>query len=98
MSKGKKKNRSGLVVITVAVMLLCGIIIFKEKDLLTEKAALESKVEELNAQIEEESEIKKELSAKKAYMQTVRYVEDVAREKLGLVFPNEIIFREKDDD
>lgn len=98
MRRSKKKNRSGLIIIAVAVMLLCGIIFFREKELLSEKAALTAKVTELNEQIEAETEIKKELVSKKAYMQTVRYVEDIAREKLGLVFPDEIIFREKDDD
>ncbi len=98
MKKDKRKNRSGLLIIAVAVMVLCGIIFIKEKELLSEKAALTVKVSELNEQIDEEKEIKKELISKKAYMQTVRYVEDIAREKLGLVFPDEIIFREKDDD
>lgn len=98
MGNEKRKNRSGLVVITLAVMLLCGIIFFMNKELITQKNALEQKCEELNIAIDSEAELKKELSSKKAYMQTIRYVEDVAREKLGLVYRDEVIFREKNDD
>lgn len=98
MGNDKRKNRSGLVIITLGVMLLCGIIFFKNRELITQKEALEQKCEELNMAIDSEAELKKELSSKKAYMQTIRYVEDVAREKLGLVYKDEVIFREKNDD
>ena len=33
------------------------------------------------------------LTERRAYMQTTRYIEEMAREKLGLVYPDEIIFR-----
>ncbi|MCQ2538557.1 MAG: septum formation initiator family protein [Lachnospiraceae bacterium] len=98
MREEKKKNRSGLVIITLAVMLLCGIVIFKERELTTQKVALEQKCEELNASIDSANELSKELTRKKAYMQTNLYIEDVAREKLGLVYKDEVIFREKNDD
>lgn len=96
MNGKRKKRRNGFVIITVAVMLLCSVILYKEYDLKAEQKALESKQEELNEAIEAEKAIKKELMEKDAYMDTQRYIEDIAREKLGLCYENEIIFKEKD--
>ena len=36
-----------------------------------------------------------ELNEYKKYIQTKKYVEDVAKDKFGLVYPDEIIFRGK---
>ena len=34
-----------------------------------------------------------EIEEMRRYMQTDRYVEEVARDKLGLVYPDEVIFK-----
>ena len=44
--------------------------------------------------IEEEKEHVKEIEKLKEYMQTDEYIANVAREKLGMVKENEIIFSE----
>lgn len=49
---------------------------------------------DLDAQIEEENERTTEIDELKEYMQTDEYVEEIARDKLGLVKDNEIVFRE----
>jgi cell division protein DivIC len=49
-------------------------------------------MEELKEEITEERDRAKELQEMKAYVQTKKYVEEVAREKLGLVYKDEIIF------
>ena len=98
MGRRKTKRRSGLFVIAAAVLLLCGLIVYSERDLLREKRELEKQVTELNEAIENENKETAELQSKQAYMQTVRYVEDVAREKLGLVYEDEIIYRAEDDE
>ena len=47
---------------------------------------------ELEAQIEAESERAEAIDELEEYVGTDEYVEDVAKEKLGLVYPNEILF------
>ena len=47
---------------------------------------------ELEAQIESESMRAEEIDDLETYVGTDEYVEDVAKEKLGLVYPNEILF------
>ena len=47
---------------------------------------------ELEAQIEAETNRAEEIDELEEYVGTEEYVEDVAKEKLGLVYPNEILF------
>lgn len=47
---------------------------------------------ELEAQLEDERLRADEIEELETYVGTEEYVEDVAKEKLGLVYPNEIIF------
>lgn len=47
---------------------------------------------ELEAQLEDERLRAEEIEELEAYVGTEEYVEDVAKEKLGLVYPNEILF------
>ena len=54
-----------------------------------------TQAESLNQQIEEEKARTQEIEDLKDYMLTDEYVEQAAREKLGLVKENEIIFQEE---
>ena len=48
---------------------------------------------EITAQIEDAQNEHKKLEEKEDYMKTKKYVEDVARNQLGLVYPDEIVIR-----
>ena len=50
---------------------------------------------ELNVLYEEETEREGKLSDYEEYIDSQEYVEDTARSKLGLIYDDEIIFREK---
>ena len=45
-----------------------------------------------------EQERSDELEDRRTYMQTVRYVEDIARKVLGLVYPDETILRPTEEE
>ena len=92
----KKKRRTGLRLIAVAVMFICGIVIYKRLDLEKEYEKKAEKKEALTQEIENETLTESELKEKKAYMQTKKFVEDVARDVLGLVYDDEVLFEEKD--
>lgn len=55
----------------------------------------ETRAEALSQQIEDEKARTEEIEALKEYMLTDEYTEEAAREKLGLVKENEIIFQEE---
>lgn len=47
----------------------------------------------LEAQLQEEMEREEEIAELEEYVGTDEYIEDVAKEKLGLIYPNEILFK-----
>ncbi|MBO6164820.1 MAG: septum formation initiator family protein [Eubacterium sp.] len=63
----------------------------KSKELKVVKANLETQLQEANIKSEQ-------LKEKELYMQTKDYIEDEAKNKLGLVYPDEIVIKPKDSD
>ncbi len=55
----------------------------------------QQELEELDNKMTEETERTKEIDDMKEYMETDEYAEEVARDKLGLVKDNEIVFKEQ---
>ena len=51
--------------------------------------------EELNAKIEEQQEYKEELAKKKDNVDSLDFIEQTAREKLDMYYPNEKIYVDK---
>jgi len=94
----KKKRKNGLKIIAVAVLVLFAVITYSSVELQAEKRALEKQKAELEAELQTEQERSGELEDKKAYMQTVRYIEEVARKVLGLVYPDETILRPEEEE
>lgn len=94
----KKKRKNGLKIIAVAVLVLFAVITYSSIELQAEKRALEKQKTELEEQLQTEQERSGELEDKKAYMQTVRYIEEVARKVLGLVYPDETILRPEEEE
>lgn len=92
---GKRKGRgnriNGLAVIAIAAILIfmLGIHI---KNMEQEDKELSAKVSGLRASYEQESSRTAELEEQKIYVQTKQYIEEMAK-KLGLVYPDEIIFK-----
>ena len=56
----------------------------------------QQELEKLDNKMTEETERTKEIDELKKYMQTDEYAEEVARDKLGLVKDNEIVFKEQE--
>jgi len=55
--------------------------------------AYQLREEQLMAQLEEEHERTEEIEELKKYVQTKKYVEEVAKERLGLVYEDEVLFK-----
>lgn len=96
-AKRRKKKRNpgtiSIICIVLVFLVVMSIQIYKlkEKDaLLAEKEAL------LLEQVTEEEERAEELEELDAYTKSMEYIKEMAN-KLGLVFENEIIFKESDE-
>ena len=98
MRRSLKKRQNGIIVIMLAVLALFAVLFTRSLALREERAELQRKLADLEAEYETETERTVELEEKRAYMSTIDYIEEIAREKLGLVFKNEVIFREEDED
>ena len=90
---GLQKHKRSIVAITTVIILLCGMVIVLGMALKKSNDAYKVQEEELQTQIDTEKERSEEINKLKKYVGTDEYIEEVAREKLGLVKENEILFR-----
>lgn len=88
----EKKKRTGLLIIAVIVLMLCSVVSYQKQRKVAERDRYQAQIEELNDRIEQLEAESQEIEEYKAYIQTKKYVEEIARERLGLVYENEIIF------
>ncbi len=95
--KRSYKKGTGIGIIAFVVLILFGIVAFRKIDLEKQSVQAKQKIEELDAQIAEEKERTEEIKNLEAYVHTKRYIEDVAREKLGLVYKDEIILKQEEE-
>ena len=97
----KKKNTKilnnylGMALISVVVVILLGVLTLQSKELKAKISSYDTRAAELRTTIEEEQDRTKEIDEEKEYMQTDEYVAEVARDRLGLVKSNEIVFEEE---
>lgn len=89
----KKENRLSMVMVTIAVLMVFIVVTFKSIELRQKQEGYASRIEQLNQQIEEETERTVEIDEYGKYTKTKKYAEEVAKDKLGLVYEGEIIFK-----
>ena len=75
------------------VIVFCIVLGVYSLNLKKESNQLEEKKQTLEAQIQQEEDRTKELEELEKYTKTKKYMEEVAREKLGLVYPDEILIQ-----
>lgn len=93
--KGGRRRNNGMISISIIVLvflIVMGVQIVKLRDQEKSYAKQES---QLMDRLNEESQRTEDLTKLEQYMKTIQYVEDVAKNKLGLVYDNEIIYKEK---
>jgi len=92
----KKQKRSNAIAMfsAIAVVFLLSIVIWKGKQTLVEKEVVNvAKRQELAQKLEEQEARSVSLEDYKKYIQTKKYVEQIAKEKFGLVYPDELLFK-----
>ncbi len=89
--KRKKSGTSKFVGIILLGLSVC--VVVNVAIQLNTYVALKAEKEDLEKQIEEETEKKQEYNNQMEYYSTDEYIEKIAREQLGLVMPDEIVFK-----
>lgn len=92
-----RKNRKNVlfvpvVAITTILILTASMLHVSSSSLRTKKDETNERIASLERQIEEQQKRKFDLEEHERYTKTIKYVEEVAKEKLGLVYEDEIIF------
>ncbi|MGB4661610.1 MAG: septum formation initiator family protein [Mobilitalea sp.] len=91
--KRSNSKKTGIGIIAFVVLMLFATVTYRRIGLEEESNKAELTIEQLQAQIAEEEDRATDISNMKAYAQTKQYIEDMARDKLGLVYKDEILFQ-----
>ena len=92
----KRQNRFGMFLVSIAVIMMLVVVAFKSAELRAKKEAYHQKELVLQQQIEAEEERALEIEEFEKYTQTKKYIEEVARDKLELVYDGEVLFKDED--
>lgn len=90
-----RKRRIGFYGIAATVLIICLVVGFSKLSLDRKYKALQAQKTALELSIEEEEERKKEIEEYSVYVKTKKFIEDVARNVLGLTSPEDIILKEE---
>ena len=93
LRKGMRGHRRSVFAIITVLVILVAVVSVNAMTLRAKEKSYHAQELELAEQIEEEKARAKEIDELEKYVRTDEYVEEVAKNKLGLVYENEIIFK-----
>ena len=102
MARGKRRvayrrrhqNRFSLFLVSLVVLMIMVVVAVRSVELQQKIAGYDTQIASLSAQIDAETASAEEIEEYRKYTQTKAYVEEVAKDKLGLVYEGEILFKE----
>ncbi len=97
MRRQRKQNKAGMLCITLIVLMLVGVMSVQIVSLYKKNKGYGEKETDLKVQLEAEEQRQGEIQEYEEYVTTKEYIEQIAKTKLGLLYSNEIIFRENSD-
>lgn len=90
----RNENRLGMTVAMIAIVIMTLVVGINSISLKQKEEKYAAREQELLELIEAETARTQELEELATYTKTKKYAEEVAKDKLGLVYENEIIFQE----
>lgn len=89
----RRNNKStGLGITIVIVFAICGLVSIKKHSLDQEQTLAYAHMENLEEEYQEEEEKAEKLEEEEEYMKTRQFIEDVARDRFGLIYEDEYMF------
>lgn len=92
MFRKKRQNRFGMITVAIIVLIFCSVLGYKTAELKQKRDEYSKRIDTLEAQIAQEEQRTLDLQEYEKYTKTSKYVEEVAKDKLGLVYEDEIVF------
>ncbi len=93
--KRRRQNRFGMFLVSVVLIMLLIVVAFNSMELMDKRQVYRQREADLQEQIAEEQERTLEIEEYEKYTHTKKYIEEVARDKLGLVYEGEILFKDE---
>lgn len=93
----RRDHRLGMMLAVLVVLILMTVVAVKSIGLRTKLSAQRAREAELELRIEQQKERAEELVEYEKYTGTRKYIEEIAKDKLGLIYDGEIIFRNGDN-
>ena len=91
--KRRRDHKLGMWMAGLVVALLIVIVAYKGFELKGKLDLLQEKEAALTQMIDEQQKRSEEIAEFEKYIHTRKFIEEIAREKLGLIYEGEIIFR-----
>lgn len=91
--RGKRQNRLGMFLVSAVIVMLLVVVSVNSVLLRQKQDTYREREAELDELIATEEQRTTELEELRKYTQTQAYIEEVAKEKLGLVKEGEIVFK-----
>lgn len=93
-AKTREQNRLSMWIAALIVGALILVVLVTCGSLYRRLHSNKERIEELQSEIAKEEQRAEEIEEYKQYTKSREYIEEVAREKLGLVYEGEVIFKE----
>lgn len=93
LKKQKKSTIAGMTLAVLVIFVLAFVLWRSKADLAKKNAVYEAQIAELQTQIKQEEQRGEDLSDYQKYVQTKKYMEEIAKNKFGLIYPDEIVFK-----
>ncbi len=93
--KPVQTHKRSVLAISAVIIMLIAVVSANSMTLRAKEKSYQAQEQELKEQIKQEEERASEIDDLEGYVGTDEYIEEIAREKLGLVYQNEIIFKAK---
>ena len=88
-----KSNRRGMMGIAFVVRVLLIVLLVQSQNLIHKNQEYTQRKEELQQELKDEEIRAEEIENLKDYVDSAEFIEKIARDKLGLVYEDEIIFK-----
>ena len=92
----KLQNKKGMKVVVLVLSVLTVALTVNGYRMGLKQQEYDEKIDSLNQQIQDETDRKSEIDAFKEYTLTREFIEQTAKSKLGLIYKNEILFKNQD--
>lgn len=92
----RRQNRFSMFLVTLVVVMILVVVGIKSVELSAKSEANQARIEQLNGQIADEEARFEEIKKYEKYTHTKGFYEQIAHDKLGLVYEGEIIFKQNE--